>query len=149
VRILLLNGPNLSQLGQRDPALYGTATLAELVARATATAAAAGAELVAQQFESEGELVAAVHAAGPGGQADALVINAGALTHYGLSLRDALELVRVPKIELHLSNIHAREEFRHASVITGVCDGVIAGLGGHGYELAVTAALALVAERRA
>ena len=150
MRILLLSGPNLSMLGSRDPAVYGTLTLAELVARSAAVAAELGAELVHEQHEGEGELVAAVHRAASGELAvDAIVINAGALTHYGLSLRDALELAPVPKVELHLSNTQAREDFRHVSVIAGVCDGIVAGLGAHGYELAVRAAVELAAERRA
>jgi len=149
VRILLVSGPNLSQLGRRDPTIYGTLTLDELVARAGAIATELGAELDHVQHESEGDLVAAVHEAAHGPRAtDAVIINAGALTHYGLSLRDALELLEVPCIELHLSNTAAREEFRHRSVISAVCDGVIAGLGAHGYELAVRAAVALIAERR-
>ena len=150
MRILLLSGPNLGMLGHRDPAVYGTATLDDLVARASAAADALGATLTHVQRDDEGGLVAAVHAAVTGLEpADAIVVNAGALTHYGLSLRDALEIARVPKIELHLSNPQAREEFRHTSVIAGVCDGVVAGLGAHGYELAVRAAVALVEERAA
>jgi 3-dehydroquinate dehydratase-2 len=148
VRILLLSGPNLGMLGQRDPAVYGTLTLDELVTLARGAAEAQGAELVHEQHDAESALVAAVHRVVTGATlADAIVINAGALTHYGLSLRDALEIASVPKVELHLSNTHAREEFRHASVLTGVCDGVIAGLGAHGYRLAVDAALALAAGR--
>lgn len=150
MRILLLSGPNLGMLGHRDPAVYGTATLDDLVAIATATAAELGATLTHLQREDEGGLVAAVHAAVAGPEpADAIVINAGALTHYGLSLRDALEIARVPKVELHLSNPQAREPFRHTSVIAGVCDGVVAGLGAHGYDLAVRAAVRLAEERRA
>ena len=149
MRILLLSGPNLSQLGRRDPGVYGSVTLDELVARADAVAEELGATLVHEQHEGEGALVGAVHAAVSGPTpADAIVINAGALTHYGLSLRDALEIAEVPRIELHLSNTQAREQFRHVSVIAGVCDGIVAGLGAHGYELAVRAAVALVTERR-
>jgi 3-dehydroquinate dehydratase-2 len=150
MRVLLLSGPNLGMLGHRDPDVYGTATLDELVDLASATAREHGATLEHVQCEDEGGLVAAVHAAvvGPA-PADAIVVNAGALTHYGLSLRDALEIARVPKVELHLSNPQAREPFRHTSVIAGVCDGVVAGLGPHGYDLAVRAAVRLVEERRA
>lgn len=149
MRVLLLNGPNLSQLGRRDPALYGSATLEDLVARAGAVAEELGAELVHEQHEAEGDLVRTIHAAANGPtRADAIIINAGALTHYGLSLRDALELVSAPKIELHLSNTQARESFRHVSVIAGVCDGVIAGLGAFGYELAVRAAVGLISTRK-
>jgi 3-dehydroquinate dehydratase II len=148
VRILLLSGPNLGMLGRRDPAVYGRVTLDELVDIARAAAAAHGADLVHEQHDAEGDLVAAVHRVATAQEpVDAIVINAGALTHYGLSLRDALDIVDVPCIELHLSNTQARETFRHTSVIAGVCDGVIAGLGAHGYRLAVDAAVALVAER--
>lgn len=150
VRILLLSGPNLSLLGHRDPAVYGTVTLDELVELARATAAAADAELVHEQHDAEGALVAALNRVVTGAtSADAVVINAGALTHYGLSLRDALEIVDVPCIELHLSNTQAREDFRHTSVIAGVCDGTIAGFGAHGYPLAIEAAVALVGARDA
>jgi 3-dehydroquinate dehydratase-2 len=150
VRILLLSGPNLGMLGRRDPDVYGTASLDDLVALARTAADAHGAELVHEQHDAEGALVAAVHRVVTGATpVDAIVINAGALTHYGLSLRDALDIVEVPCIELHLSNTLAREEFRHTSVIGGVCDGTIAGLGAHGYRLAVDAAIALVGDRTA
>jgi len=148
VRILLLSGPNLAMLGQRDPAVYGTVTLEELVAIARAAANVHGAELVHEQHDEEGALVAALHRVVTGATpADAVVINAGALTHYGLSLRDALDIVTTPKVELHLSNTLAREEFRHTSVIAGVCDGTIAGFGAHGYRLAIDAAVALAGDR--
>jgi len=147
MRVLLLSGPNLSMLGQRDPAVYGTATLDDLVELARSTAEAHGATLTHEQHDAEGDLVAAVHRAVRDASCDAIVINAGALTHYGLSLRDALEIASVVKVELHLSNTQAREDFRHTSVLSGVCDGVIAGFGPHGYRLAIEAALALAAER--
>ena len=148
MRILLLSGPNLSMLGSRDPEVYGAVTLDELVGIARAAADAVGAELVHEQHDAEGALVAAVQRVATGATpVDAIVINAGALTHYGLSLRDALDIVDVPCIELHLSNTLAREEFRHTSVIAGVCDGTIAGLGPHGYRLAVDAAVALAGGR--
>ena len=146
MRILLLSGPNLTMLGHRDPDVYGTLTLDDLVGIATGAAAAHDAELVHVHHDGEGELVAAVHRVVTGATpADAVVINAGALTHYGLSLRDALEMLEVPCIELHLSNTQARESFRHASVIAGVCSGTIAGLGEDGYRLAIDAAVALAA----
>jgi 3-dehydroquinate dehydratase II len=145
-RILLLHGPNLAQLGSRDPAVYGTSTLADVVAAARAEAEAAGAEVVDEQHEAEGHLVARVHAARTDGT-DAVVVNAGALTHYGYSLRDALDLLEVPVVEVHLSNIHARESFRHTSVTGAVADGIIAGFGVDGYPLAVRAALALLDRR--
>lgn len=145
--VLLLHGPNLSQLGTRDPAHYGTATLADVVAAARDEAAAAGAALTHLQTEHEGDLLARLHAARTDGT-DAVVINAGAWTHTSYALRDALELVEVPKVELHLSHVQAREPFRRVSVIAEVCDGVISGFGPDGYPLAVRAALALVARRR-
>ncbi len=143
--LLLLHGPNLSQLGTRDPAHYGTATLEDVVAAARDEAAAAGAELVAEQHEAEGQLVRRVHAARTDGT-DAVLVNAGALTHYSHALRDALELLDVPVVEVHLSNIHAREGFRRTSVIAPACDGQVAGFGLAGYPLAVRAALGLVAD---
>lgn len=146
VTILLAHGPNLSQLGTRNPAQYGTDTLADVVAAARAEAEAAGATLTDVQTEHEGELVTRLHAARSDGTS-ILVLNAGAWTHYSYSLRDALEMLEIPKIELHLSNIHAREGFRHTSVIAPVCDGSIAGFGIDGYPLAVRAGLALL-ERR-
>ncbi|MFP4634842.1 MAG: type II 3-dehydroquinate dehydratase [Nitriliruptoraceae bacterium] len=146
MRILLVHGPNLSQLGSRDPAVYGRVTLEEVVAAAQREAEAAGAQLDHLQTEHEGELLSRLHAARSDGT-DAVIVNAGAWTHYSYALRDALELLAVPKVELHLSNIHAREGFRTRSVLAPVCDGSIVGLGVHGYPLAVRAALALVAER--
>lgn len=146
VRVLLLHGPNLSQLGRRDPAHYGDLDLVGLVEVARTEAADAGGELDHEQHEAEGDLIARVHAALDDGT-DALVINPGALTHYSIALRDAVELVDVPVIEVHLSNIHAREEFRHRSVITGVVDGSVTGLGALGYRLAVRAAVELAAGR--
>lgn len=143
--LLLLHGPNLSQLGTRDPAHYGTATLEDVVAAARDEAAAAGAELVAEQHEAEGDLVRRVHAARTDGTG-AVLVNAGALTHYSHALRDALELLDVPVVEVHLSNIHAREEFRRTSVIAPACDGQVAGFGLAGYPLAVRAVLGLVAD---
>ena len=140
--VLVVHGPNLSQLGTRDPAHYGTATLDDVVARAGEAAAAEGATITAFASEHEGELVARLHAARSDGTS-AVVINAGALTHYSHALRDALELLAVPKVELHLSNVHAREPFRRVSVLAEACDGSIAGLGIDGVELAVRAAVRL------
>lgn len=146
MRILLVHGPNLSQLGSRDPDVYGRVTLDEVVAAAQREAEAAGAQLDHLQTEHEGELTTRLHAARRDGT-DAVIINAGAWTHYSYALRDALELLTVPKVELHLSNIHAREAFRSRSVLAPACDGSIVGLGVHGYPLAVRAALALATER--
>jgi 3-dehydroquinate dehydratase-2 len=142
VSVLLLHGPNLSQLGRRDPAHYGALDLDALVRAAEREAAACGGELAAEQFESEGALVARVQAAGRDATA-AVVVNPGALTHYSYALRDALEVLDLPKVEVHLSNVHARERFRQRSVIAAVCDGSVAGLGPLGYRLAVRAAVEL------
>ena len=141
--VLLLHGPNLSQLGSRDPAQYGTATLEDVVAAARAEAEDAGATLIHEQHDVEGDLVRRVHVARTDGTA-AVVINAGALTHYSHALRDALELLDVPIVEVHLSNIHGRERFRHTSVIAPACSGQVAGFGIDGYPLAVRAALGLL-----
>lgn len=140
--ILLLHGPNLSQLGTRDPAHYGTGTLEDVVAAARAEAEAAGATLLDEQHDVEGDLVRRVHVARTDGT-DAVVVNAGALTHYSHALRDALDLLDVPVVEVHLSNVHARETFRRTSVIAPACDGQVAGFGIDGYPLAVRAALGL------
>jgi 3-dehydroquinate dehydratase II len=146
IRILLLHGPNLSQLGTRDPAHYGTATLDDVVRAAEQEALASGASLEHLQTDVEGEFVARLHAARTDGT-DALIVNAGAWTHYSYAIRDALELFDGPTVELHLSNVHAREAFRATSVIAPVCDGSIAGFGIDGYPLAVRAALALLDRR--
>jgi len=146
VQILLLHGPNLSQLGSRDPAQYGTATLADVEATTRQTAEADGASLTAMQTEHEGEMVERLHAARTDGT-DVVIINGGAWSHYSLAIRDALEMVTIPKVEIHLSNLAAREAFRHTSVLTAVCDGAIVGFGIDGYPLAVQAGLALHGRR--
>lgn len=143
-RLLLLHGPNLSQLGVRDPAQYGSADLAAVVDAARRTATQLGHELGDEQHESEADLVRRVHTARTDGTA-ALIVNAGAFTHYSFALRDALDVLDLPKVEVHLSNVHARERFRHTSVIAAACDGSIAGFGIDGYPLAVRAADALLA----
>lgn len=144
LRILLLHGPNLSQLGSRDPEQYGTVTLDELVTTAEDEAAAAGASIDHAQFESEGDTIARLHAA-MGDGTGAVIVNPGALTHYSYGLRDALEILDVPKLEVHLSNVHAREDFRKRSVVAAACHGSIAGLGAFGYRLAVRAVVDLAA----
>ena len=140
--IVLLSGPNLNLLGQREPAIYGTGTLEDHVARATAAATKAGLELEHLQSNSEGDLVGAVHAAR--GRAAALIINAGALSHTSWSLHDAVAAFGGPTVELHLSNPAAREPFRHTSVLAPVAAGLIAGFGGLGYELAIDAVAQLL-----
>ena len=140
--ILLLHGPNLNLLGQREPEIYGTATLDEYVTSVRQVATAAGHTLEDFQSNHEGQLVDAIHAAR--GRVDAIIINAGAFTHYAWSLHDALATFSGPVIEVHISNPNAREPWRHTSVIAPVANGTIAGLGLLGYELAVTAVARLL-----
>ena len=135
--VLLLSGPNLDLLGERQPDVYGTATLADHVAKATTAAARHGLGLEHLQSAAEAELVAAIH--GARGRCAAIVINAGALSHYAWSLHDALACFDGPVVELHLSNPNARESWRHTSVIAPVASGSIVWFGGHGYELAIDA----------
>ncbi len=135
--ILLLSGPNLNLLGERQPAIYGTATLEDHVAAATGAALESGYDLEHVQTNHEGDLVEAVHRAR--GRAAAIIVNAGALSHTSWSLHDALAAFDGTVVELHLSNPAAREPFRHQSVIAPVADGCIAGFGGLGYPLAVEA----------
>jgi 3-dehydroquinate dehydratase-2 len=139
---LLLSGPNLDLLGEREPEVYGTATLAEHVATARQAAEACGLTLEHLQSNHEGELVEAVH--GARGRCAAIVVNAAALTHYSWSLHDALAAFDGVVVELHLSNPAARESWRHTSTVAPVADGTIAGFGGLGYELAVQAAARLL-----
>ncbi len=135
--IVLLSGPNLDLLGQREPSIYGRASLEDHVATATAAASGLGYGLEHHQTNHEGELVEAVHQAR--GRAAAVIVNAGALSHTSWSLHDALAAFDGVVVELHLSNPAAREPFRHTSVIAPVADGCIAGFGGIGYGLAVDA----------
>jgi 3-dehydroquinate dehydratase-2 len=141
-RVLLLSGPNLNLLGQREPAVYGTDTLADHVATAERTAAAHGLTVEHLQSNHEGDLVDAIHAAR--GRCAAIIINPGAFTHYAWSIHDALAAFEGPVIEVHLSNPNAREAWRHTSVIAPVATGSILGLRGHGYELAVEAVARLL-----
>ncbi|MBC3933025.1 MAG: type II 3-dehydroquinate dehydratase [Undibacterium curvum] len=135
-KLLLLNGPNLNLLGTREPATYGSTTLAEVEAAAIAQARAAGAELVCFQSNHEGALIDRIHAA-RAEQIDAIVVNPGGLTHTSVALRDALAGVAIPFIELHISNVHQRESFRHHSFLSAIAQGVICGLGTDGYRLAI------------
>jgi 3-dehydroquinate dehydratase-2 len=139
--VLILNGPNLNLLGSREPDIYGTASLQDHIESASAAAAAHGLTVKSLQSNSEAELVEAIHSAT--GTVDAIIINAGALTHYSWSLHDALRSFKGNKIEVHLSNPSAREEFRHVSVVSGVVDGSISGFGGLSYVLAIHALVAL------
>ena len=142
--ILLVNGPNLNLLGTREPGIYGAVTLADIEQRAAAVAGEAGLTLSAFQSNAEHALIERVHQAGRAG-VDFMILNPGAFTHTSIPLRDAITGVKLPFIEVHLSNIHAREPFRHSSYFSDIADGVIAGLGAFGYELAVQAAASILA----
>ncbi|MEV0948489.1 type II 3-dehydroquinate dehydratase [Rhodococcus sp. NPDC049939] len=133
--IFVLNGPNLNLLGQRQPEVYGRETLADVVELCRTAAAGGGREIDARQSNHEGELIDWVHEART--VASGVVINPGGFTHTSVALRDALATLEVPLVEVHISNVHAREEFRRHSYVSGVATGVIAGLGIHGYGLAV------------
>jgi 3-dehydroquinate dehydratase-2 len=133
--VLVLNGPNLGRLGRREPEVYGSTTYAELVALIEREAAEVGLKAVVRQSDSEAELLNLVHAAADAG--DPVILNAGALTHTSIALRDACAELRAPLIEVHISNIHAREEFRHHSYLSAVATGVIVGLGVQGYVAAL------------
>lgn len=141
--LLLLSGPNLNLLGERQPEVYGHATLADHVAAASGAAQAAGLSLEHFQTNHEGQMVDAIHAARD--RAAAIVINPGAFTHYAWSIHDALAAFAGPVVELHLSNPDTREAWRRTSVVAPVSVGVISGFGGHGYVLAVAAVAQLLA----
>ncbi len=138
MKILVVNGPNLNLLGLREPAIYGTQTLEDVNAFVAETARKYGATCEFFQSNQEGELVCAIHRLLLE-DFDGCILNAGAYTHYSYALRDAIAAVHKPVVEVHLSNVHAREEFRHHSVISAVCQGVIAGFGAQSYRLAVEA----------
>lgn len=139
-QLLLLNGPNLNLLGTREPSVYGTETLDQIVARLAQQAARAGHTLAALQSNSEAELIERIHRA-PADKVAFAIINPGAFTHTSVALRDALLGVKLPFIEVHLSNVHARESFRHHSYFSDIAVGTITGLGALGYELALQAAI--------
>ncbi len=139
MKILFLNGPNLNLVGQREPEIYGRKTLADIEQAVRAKAAKLGAEIDFRQSNLEGELVDWIQQAK--GKFGAIVLNAAAYTHTSLALRDAVSAVGIPTIEVHLSNIHAREEIRHKSMIAPVCRGQILGFGPHSYILALEAAV--------
>lgn len=139
MKILFLNGPNLNLLGQREPEIYGRDTLAEIEKQVREKAAQLGVEIDFRQSNSEGKLVEWIQQAK--GEFDAIVINAAAYTHTSIALRDAIVSISIPTIEIHLSNIHAREEFRQKSLIASVCRGQISGFGKKSYILALEASV--------
>ena len=141
MNILIINGPNLNLLGRREPDKYGHQSLGDIVEDLTAQASSAGAALAHFQSNAEHAIIDRIHEAMD--TVDAIIINPGALTHTSIALRDALLAVSIPFFEVHLSNIHARESFRHHSYLSDVAAGVIVGMGSLGYALALTAALNL------
>jgi 3-dehydroquinate dehydratase-2 len=144
--ILVLHGPNLNLLGQREPGVYGTGTLSEVDAAIAAHAVSRGVRVECRQSNHEGVLVDAIQGAAAQGFA-AIVLNPGAFTHYSYAIRDAIAAVALPIVEVHLSNIHGREPFRQHSVTAGACRGQIAGFGAHSYVLGLDAALACLSRR--
>ena len=136
-KFLLLNGPNLNLLGTREPEIYGADTLASIELEVCTRAKELGVEVVCKQSNCEGELIDFLHAAR--GEFDGVMLNAGAYTHYSIAIRDAISAIELPCVEIHLSNVHKREEFRHTSVIAPVCVGVICGFGKMSYLLALEA----------
>jgi 3-dehydroquinate dehydratase II len=150
VSILVLHGPNLNLLGRREPDTYGHTTLSEIDDRLQALAAQLGAELQIMQSNSEGALIDALHAAMDRAcaPADGVLINPGGYTHTSVALRDAIAGIGLPAVEVHLSNVHAREEFRHRSLIAPVCVGQISGFGWRSYELGLRGLLGTIADSK-
>ena len=143
MRVLFLSGPNLNLLGTREPAVYGSTTLADIEGMVRERAKGLAAEVDFRQSNHEGQLVDWIHEAR--GKYGAIVINAGAYTHTSVAIRDAIAATGVPTVEIHLSNVHAREEFRHHSYLSAVCKGVILGFGAQSYVLGLEAAVNLKA----
>ena len=141
-KVLLIHGPNINVTGEREPGIYGSETLAAINAEVVTKCQRLGMDCAVFQSNSEGALIDRLHAARE--DCDAIIINAGAYTHYSYALRDAIAAVRLPTVEVHMSNVDAREEFRHRSVIGPVCAGSIAGFGKHSYLLAVDAVKAIL-----
>ena len=148
-KILVLNGPNLNLLGTREPAVYGTATLADVEAACRVAAQAHGTEVDFRQSNHEGVLIDWLHEAGaaPPGSVAGVVLNAGAYTHTSVALHDAIKAIVPPVIEVHLSNVHAREPFRHRSYLSPACAGIVVGFGVAGYAMAIDGLARLAARR--
>lgn len=147
MKILVLNGPNLNLLGKREPTIYGTTTLAEILSAVSARGRELGARVDSFQSNDEGALIGTIQ--GAGARYDGLIFNPAAYTHTSVALRDALAVCGLPCIEVHLSNIHAREEFRHRSFTAGACVGQICGFGAMSYRLGLEALVAHIRARRA
>src|SRR3990172_7026253 len=147
VRILLINGPNLNTLGRRQPEIYGSTTLQQIEERVRRRAGGLGVEIEAFQSNTEGDIIEFLQR--QAGEAAGAIINPGAFTHYSLALRDAFEATGLPFIEVHISNIHAREEFRHHSVLADLAIGQVSGLGWRGYLAALEALVEILKERKA
>lgn len=141
MRVLVINGPNLNLLGTREPEIYGRETLADVERRVTERGRALGCEVECRQSNSEAEIVGWLQGAGAGSEFDAVVLNPAAFTHYSIAVHDAIKAARVRVYEVHISNIHAREEWRHRSVVSPVAAGIVIGMGALGYELALEAAV--------
>jgi 3-dehydroquinate dehydratase-2 len=142
VRVFVVYGPNLNLLGEREPEVYGHETMEDISARLRAAAAADGVALEFFQSNSEGAIIDRLQAARR--EADAVVLNAGALSHYSLALRDTIAAIRIPVVEVHMTNVAAREPFRHTSVLAPVCAGVVHGFGANSFLLGLRAAIDLV-----
>lgn len=139
MKILVINGPNLNLLGEREPGIYGNETLESINAGLRQRAEQGGATIDFYQSNHEGDIVDKLHSCRV--DTDCVILNAGALTHYSYALRDAIAAIKIPVIEVHLSNVHAREEFREKSVISAVCRGTVAGFGAYSYTMALDYAL--------